>query len=446
MSKATLHLGALLHVRDDPETRPDAVEWIPDGALLVADGRILFAGHAAEAPYHASAKVVHHTGILVPGFIDAHVHFPQIDIIGAYGKSLLDWLSDYTFPLESRFSDPALAAEVAEAFLDEILRNGVTTALVFATQHVVSTDAIFAAAQKRSMRIIAGKVLMDRGAPPELLDAPGGGINESEELIRRWHGKDRLLYAITPRFAVTSTEAQLEGAGRLAAEYPDVYVHTHLAENKDECAFVRSAFPGCSDYLGVYEKFGLVRPRSVFAHAIHMPDDGFGRMAKAEACAAFCPSSNLFLGSGYFDLKAARAAGAPVAFGSDVGGGTSFSMLSTMAEGYKVCKGLDAPLNPYLAFYIATLGAARALKLDHCLGDFSPGKEADFIELDPVATPIMARRAAACTSLHDLLFAMMILGDDRAIKQTWVNGTLAHARDGATAPAIGNASWKTLTI
>lgn len=446
MSDVTLHLGALLHLRDDPETHPDAIEWIPDGALLVEDGHIVFAGPASTAPNVTVAKTTHHDGIIAPGFIDAHIHFPQTDIIGAYGKSLLDWLSDYTFPLESRFSDPILAAEVAEAFLDEILRNGVTTALVFATQHVVSTDAIFAAAQRRGMRIIAGKVLMDRGAPPELLDAPGGGIAESEDLIKRWHGKDRLLYAITPRFAVTSTAAQLQAAGELAAKYPDVYVHTHLAENTDECAFVKSAFPGCGDYLGVYEKFGLVRPRSVFAHAIHMPEDGFARMAKAEACVAFCPSSNLFLGSGYFDLKAARAAGAPVSFGSDVGGGTSFSMLSTMAEGYKVCKGRDAPLNPFLAFYIATLGAARALKLDDRLGDFSPGKEADFIVLDPIATPIIARRAAACTSLHDLLFAMMILGDDRAVKETWVSGKLAHARDGAAHTQNGNASWLKLKI
>ncbi len=446
MSDIVLHLGALLHVRDDPEKHPDAVEWTPDGALLVEDGHIAFAGPAAFAPKIDGVKIVRHEGIIAPGFIDAHIHFPQTDIIGAYGKSLLDWLSDYTFPLESRFSDPVLAAEVAEAFLDEILRNGVTTALVFATQHVVSTDALFVAAQKRAMRLIGGKVLMDRGAPPELLDAPGGGIAESEDLIKRWHGKDRLLYAITPRFAVTSTDAQLQAAGRLAAAWPDVYVHTHLAENTDECAFVQNAFPGCGDYLGIYEKFGLVRPRSVFAHAIHMPDDGFKRMAKAEACAAFCPSSNLFLGSGYFDLKAARAAGAPVAFGSDVGGGTSFSMLATMAEGYKVCKGRDAPLNPYLAFYIATLGAARALKLDHCLGDFSPGKEADFIVLDPAATPLLARRAAACTSLHDLLFALIILGDDRAVKETWVNGTLAHTRDGAVQTKTGNAAWKTLTI
>jgi guanine deaminase len=446
MTERTLHLGALLHVRDDPELHPDAIEWSPEGALLVEGGHIVFAGQAALAPDIDGARIIRHDGIIAPGFIDAHIHFPQTDIIGAYGKSLLDWLSDYTFPLESRFSDPVLAAEVAEAFLDEILRNGVTTALVFATQHVVATEALFIAAQKRSMRLIGGKVLMDRGAPPELLDAPGGGIAESEDLIQRWHRRDRLLYAITPRFAVTSTDAQLQAAGELAAKYPDVYVHTHLAENKDECAFVQNAFPGCGDYLGVYEKFGLVRPRSVFAHAIHMPEDGFARMAKAEACAAFCPSSNLFLGSGYFDLKAARAAGALVAFGSDVGGGTSFSMLSTMAEGYKVCKGRDAPLNPFLAFYIATLGAARALKLDHCLGDFSEGKEADFIVLDPVATPIMARRAAACTSLPDLLFAMMILGDDRTIKETWVNGSLAHARDGAAPPEFGHSSWKTLKI
>jgi guanine deaminase len=446
MSEATLHLGALFHVRDDPNANSGAIEWVPDGALLIEDGHIVFAGPVILAPQIDGVRTIRHDGIIAPGFIDAHVHFPQTDIIGAYGKSLLDWLSDYTFPLESRFSDPVLAAEVAEAFLNEILRNGVTTALVFATQHVVSTDAIFAAAQKRAMRVIAGKVLMDRGAPPELLDAPGGGIKESEDLIRRWHGRDRLLYAITPRFAVTSTGAQLQGAGELAAKYPDVYVHTHLAENADECAFVQKSFPDCRDYLGVYEKFGLVRPRSVFAHAIHMPPDGFARMAKAEACAAFCPSSNLFLGSGYFDLKGARAAGAPVAFGSDVGGGTSFSMLATMAEGYKVCKGRDAPLNPFLAFYIATLGAARALKLDHCLGDFSARKEADFIVLDPVATPIMARRAVACASLHDLLFSMMILGDDRAIKETWVNGNLVHARDGALKPDFGHSSWKTLKI
>jgi guanine deaminase len=288
---------------------------------------------------------------------------------------------------------------------------------------------------------------MDTHAPAGLLDPPGGGIAESEVLIQRWHGRGRLLYAVTPRFALTSSPKQLEGAGRLLAKHPDVYMHTHLAENVDECAEAAHRHPGARDYLAIYERYGLARARSIFAHAIHMSPDAFARLASSESAIAFCPTSNLFLGSGFFDLAAARRAGVGVALGTDVGGGTTFSMLATMAEAHKVGQTHKAPVNAFAAFYLATLGAARALKLDDKLGNFAIGKEADFIVLDPGATPLLGRRSGAAQNLHELLFALMIMGDDRAIRETWVAGARAHARDDpAPAPVNWRGPWLTKTI
>lgn len=444
MSGPSLHLGPIFHLLDDPAHGDGAVSWIPDGAMLVSDGHIAAIGRRADVSAPAGAPVHVHEGVIAPGFIDAHVHYPQTDMIGAHGVQLLDWLTRYTFPLESAFADGAHAEAVADAFLTEMLRHGVTSALVFATSHVASVDAIFKAAEGRAMRLIAGKVLMDAHAPEALLDPPGGGAAESEALIARWHGRGRLLYAVTPRFALTSTPEQLEAAGRVLAAHPDVYLHTHLAETPAECAEALRRHPGAADYLAIYERHGLVRPRSVFAHAIHMPDDGFGRLAREDAAIAFCPSSNLFLGSGFFDLAGARAEGANVALGTDVGGGTSFSMLATMSEAYKVCQARRQALDAFAAFYLATLGAARALKLDHCLGNFAVGKEADFIVLDPAATPLTARRAQSAKSLHELLFALMVLGDDRAVSETWIAGAPAHRRGGASGQWRG--AWMDRTI
>ncbi|MEJ0023319.1 MAG: guanine deaminase [Alphaproteobacteria bacterium] len=447
MSRLTLHRGSIFHLRDDPDNGAEAVEWLADGALLIEDGHVAAVGEAAKVRAPADAETIAHEGIIAPGFIDAHVHYPQTDLIGADGKDLLDWLARYTFPAESAFSDPAHAAATAENFLDELLRNGVTSAAVFATTHAVSADAIFAAAEARNMRLISGKVLMDAHAPAALLDPPGGGIDESEALIRRWHGKGRLHYAVTPRFALTSSPLQLQGAGRLLEAHSDVYMHTHLAENVDECIHAVQRHPGASDYLAIYERYGLSRARSIFAHSVHLSADAFARLASAEAAIAFCPTSNTFLGSGFFDLAAARRAGVGVALGTDVGGGTSFSMLATMAEAYKVGQTHKAPLNAFAAFYLATLGAARALKLDDKLGNFAIGKEADFVVLDPAATPLLSRRACAAKSLHEMLFALMIMGDDRAVRETWIAGARAHARDDAPpTPQKWRGPWLNRTI
>lgn len=445
MSTPTLHLGAIFHLHDDPRNGPEAIEWLPQGALLVEDGFVVAVGDAAKIQAPAEALVRTHNGIITPGFIDAHVHYPQTDMIAAYGMQLMDWLANYTYPTEAAFADAQHAADVAKAFLDELLRNAVTTAVVFATSHVAATEALFAEADKRRMRIIAGKVLMDQHAPPALLDAPGGGVDETEALIKKWHGKGRLLYAVTPRFALTSSPAQMEAAGKIVDARADIYLHTHLAENRQEIETVLAHVEGARDYLHAYERHGMVRPRSIFAHAIHMPEDGMQRIAQADAAIAFCPSSNLFLGSGFFDLAGAREAGAHVCLGTDVGAGTSFSMLSTMGEAYKVCQARGAPLDAFQAFYLATLGGARGLKLEDRLGNFAPGKEADFAVLDPNATPLLARRAAASASLHEMLFALMILGDDRAVAETWVAGELAHVRTDFHPTPTQGAAWKRKT-
>ncbi len=341
---------------------------------------------------------------------------------------LMDWLERYAFPAEQRYSDPVFAATSAEVFLDEMLRNGATTALVFATVHAQSADALFAAAHARNMRLITGKTLMDRNAPEALRDTPERAYAESKALIEKWHGKGRLSYAVTPRFAPTSSPAQLDAAGRLLREHPDLYLHTHLSENSDEIANVRALFPDAEDYLGVYENHGLVRERSVFAHCIHLSEGEWQRLGSSGAAAAFCPSSNLFLGSGVFDLTSAEKHKVPVALGTDVGGGTSLSLFATMSDAYKACQVRGRALDPFKSFYLATLGAARALKLDDRIGNFAPGKEADFIVLDLAATPMLANRLKNSEDIGDTLFALSILGDDRAVARTYVTGELAHQR------------------
>lgn len=423
--------GTFVHCLHDPglshpDAVSDAVEVFDDGLLLVAAGRVERIGPAAEllATLPADLPVRDYSGkLIVPGFIDTHVHYPQTDMIAAYGEQLLEWLETYTFPTERRFAERAHATEVAEFFLDELLRNGTTTALVLGTVHPQSVDAFFTAAERRRLRMIAGKVLMDRHAPDYLLDTAASGYRDSRELSERWHGRDRLAYAITPRFAPTSTEQQLQRAGQLAAECPEVYIHTHVAENRNEVAWVAKLFPDSRSYLDVYDRFGLLRERSVYAHCLHLDERDRRRMAESGAVAAFCPSANLFLGSGLFDLAAADSAGLRVGIGTDVGAGTSFSLLRTLSEGYKVAQLQGQRLSPWRALYLATLGGARALYLDDRIGNFAPGKEADFVVLDPQATPLLARRTARCRGLADTLFALIMLGDDRAVAATHVLGT-----------------------
>lgn len=420
------HRGAIVHALRDPGSGDDhAVEYLDDGLLIVEAGRVKEAGPAGALLERlpADTPVTAHSGrLIMPGFVDTHVHYPQVDVIASHGARLLDWLERYTFPAESRFGDPAHARAAASFFLDELLRNGTTTALVFASVHPQSVDAVLGAARTRGMRLIAGKVLMDRNCPEDLRDTAATGYRDSKALIERWHGVDRLSYAVTPRFALTSTPGQLARAGQLAREHPDVFIQSHLAENDAEVARVKELFPERRSYLDVYEHYGLLRERSVYAHCIHLDDHDRGRMAAGGAAAAFCPTSNLFLGSGLFDLDAADAHGIRTGIGTDVGGGTTFNIPRTVAEAYKVLQLQGQALTPLRAFYLATLGGARSLYLDDRIGNFEPGREADFLVVDPAATPLMARRMGSAHSIAEKLFALAMLGDDRNIDAVYLAG------------------------
>ena len=425
MDAWTAHTGALLSFRGDPG-EGDAPTWDywEHGALIVAGGRIEAVGPGPELlRAHAGITVVDHgAGLILPGFIDAHIHYPQTDMIAAGGRDLLDWLTRYAFPTEQAFGAAAHAAEVAEFFLDELMRQGTTTAQVLGTVHAASAEAFFQAAARRRLRMIAGKSLMDRNAPAGLLDTVADCERELRELIGRWHGHGRLGYAITPRFAPTSTPEQLARAGALAREFPDVFVHSHLAENVREIEWVRELFPGARSYLDVYDGAGLLRERATYAHCIHLDAADRIRMAASGAGAAFCPTSNLYLGSGLFDLAASDAAGMRFALATDVGGGTSFSMLATMAEAWKVAQLQGQRLAPLRAFYLATLAGARQLGLADRIGSLAPGLEADFIVLDPEATPLLARRMRRAATLSERLMLWMMLGDDRAVAATYILG------------------------
>ena len=428
--------GAILHCLDDPgdALHSTNVEFYEDGLLLVDDGRVRRLGHASvllsELP--EGIDVQDYSGkLILPGFIDSHIHFPQTDMIASYGEQLLDWLEKYAFPTERRFEDADHAAEVAGFFLDELLRNGTTTALVLGTVHPQSVDAIFEAARAKNLRLIAGKVLMDRNCPDYLQDTPDTAYHDSKALIERWHRRGRLLYAITPRFAPTSSAAQLERTSQLAREYPDAYMHTHVAENKAEVNWVAELFPESRSYLDVYDHYGLLRERSVFAHCIHLDRTDRERMAETGAAMAFCPSPNLFLGSGLFDFAAAKDLGIRVGLGTDVGGGTNFSQLRTLSEAYKVTQLKGQKLAPLQALYLATLGSAKALYLDDKIGNFVLGKEADFVVLDWQSAPLLSRRVEVATDIVEKIFALIMLGDDRAIFATHIMGRCAYRRDAA---------------
>lgn len=426
--------GELLHFLDDPEragTGANAVEHLPDALLLVRDGRVVKACPFTELTPHlpADTPIVDYRGkLMLPGFVDTHVHYAQTDIIASHAQGLLSWLEKYTFPAETRFADGDHAAEVAAFFCEELLRNGTTTAMVFATVHPVSVDKLFDAAQQRRMRLIAGKVLMDRNCPATLRDDTELAHHDTLALIDRWHGRERLGYAITPRFAPTSTPRQMQLAGELFRSFPGLHLQSHAAENRDEVDWVAALYPQARSYLDVYERYGQLGPRAVFAHCIWLDETDRRRMAETGAAMSFCPTSNLFLGSGLFDYALAREAGVRVGIGTDVGGGTSFSMLRTLAEAYKVLQLKGQDLGSLQAFYLATLGGARSLYLDDRIGNFAPGKEADFVVLDPSATPLIARRLATAEALSERLFALMMLGDDRCIAATHVLGRCVWQR------------------
>jgi len=429
--------GKVLHCLDDPGLISEdvAVAFFEDGLLVIENGLVHAVGEAPDMlPSLPSGVEIVDYGdkFILPGFIDTHIHYPQTDMIASYGEQLLDWLEKYAFPSERRFSDPQHSADVAEFFLDELVRNGTTTVQAIGTVHPQSVDALFEAAEKRGLRLIAGKVLMDRHCPDDLRDTATLGYQESKALIERWHRHDRLHYAITPRFALTSSDEQLRSVGKLASEYPDVFVHTHLAENRTEVQKVAELFPDSRSYLDVYDRFGLLRERSTFAHSIHIDDADRKRLAETGATMAFCPTANLFLGSGLFDWEAARSQALKIGLGTDVGAGTSFSMLRTLSEAYKVVQLCGQKLSPFEALHLATLGGAKALHLDDKIGNFVPGKEADFIVLDGSTNPLLKRRISVTQDAAETLFAMIMLGDDRTIFATHIMGKAVYRRASKT--------------
>ena len=419
--------GPLLHGLAEPDKDAAAVDYRPDALLWLQHGKVYKMGDYESLVHElmpAQLSQVEDCSeyLMVPGFVDCHIHYPQTEMIAAYGTQLLDWLNTYTFPVEAHFKDPLKAAAVAEVFIDQLLTNGTTTALVFCSVHPASVDALFKEAQKHHMRLIAGKVMMDRNAPSEVLDTASTSYLQSKQLIERWHGVDRLQYAVTPRFAPTSTAEQLAAAGRLLAEHKGVYLHTHLAENIDEIKWVKTLFPEAKDYLDVYDQAGLLGKRSVFAHGIHLCDRECERLATSDSAIAHCPTSNLFIGSGLFPMARLQNHGIKIGVGTDVGGGTSFNMLQTLADSYKMQQLQGHNLSPEQSFYLATLGGATALDLDDKIGNFAIGKEADFLLLDPNATDLLKFRTGHCKDWRDLIFVLQTLGDDRVIAQTNIMG------------------------
>ena len=425
--------ASLLWFTGDPAVDPNAVQWHQDGLLIVRDGRVLAAGDHAALRDQLSPGITEHDWqgkLIAPGFIDTHLHYPQTAMIASPASGLLPWLENYTFPSERAFAEPGHAQAEATFFIDELLRCGTTTAMVYCTVHPHSADALFAAAAVHNLRMVAGKVLMDRHCPDFLCETAEQGAADTEALIQRWHGNGRALYAITPRFAPTSSDAQLVLTAELAARYPDTFIQTHVAENMDECGWVGRLYPQARSYLDVYEQAGLLRERAVYGHCIWLDDADFARMAATGAAVAVCPTSNLFLGSGLFDFARADAAGVALSLASDVGAGTTFSILQTMNEAYKVARLKGTHLPGARLFYLATLGAARSMRLEGVVGSLQPGCEADFVVLDPAATPLLAHRTARCANLEEWLFALALLGDDRTVAATYAAGRLVHRRDG----------------
>lgn len=416
---------------EQPEEIESHLRFIEDGLMLVRSGKVEWFGQWEEGKHliPEGIRVRDYSGkMIVPGFIDTHIHYPQSEMVGAYGEQLLEWLNKHTFPAERRYNDIEYAREMSAFFIKQLLRNGTTTALVFGTVHPESVDALFEAAHNINMRMIAGKVMMDRNAPDYLLDTAETSYTQSKALIERWHRNGRLLYAITPRFAPTSTPEQLAMAQRLREEYPDTYLHTHLCENKDEIAWVKSLYPDRKNYLDVYHHYGLTGKNSVFAHCVHLEEQEWDCLRDSGSSIAFCPTSNLYLGSGLFNLKKAWHKQIKVGMGTDIGAGTTFNMLQTLNEAYKVMQLQGWRMSAYEAFYLATLGGAKALGLHDIIGNFNVGKEADFVVLEPTATPLQQLRYDNSVTLMDKLFVMMTLGDDRSIYRTYVDGQLVYER------------------
>jgi guanine deaminase len=400
--------------------------YYEDGAVTIEDGLVVAVGDYAPV---AGAEVIdHRPHLIMPGFIDLHLHYVQMQVIGSYAANLLEWLNTHTFIEEQRFGQQGHAGAIAAAFFDELIRNGTTTAVAYCSVHRQSAEAFFAEASRRNMRMIGGKVMMDRGAPEALTDTAQSGYDDSKALIAEWHGKGRNLYAISPRFALTSTPAQLEASAALMREHPDCYLQTHVSENEQEIEEARRLYPEASDYLGIYEDFGLLGRKSLMGHAIHLSHREAKVMAETGAVAVFCPTSNLFLGSGLFDYERLHKLGVNIGIATDIGGGTSTSMLRTLDEAYKVLQLRRQRLTPLAAFYRITLGNARALGLEETIGSIAPGREADLVVLDAAATPHMALRRERIEDLGDELFLLQTMGDDRAVREVYIAGQPAKSR------------------
>ena len=423
----TLLRGRLLSFKRAPESLSDTASYayIEDGGLLIDDGKIVATGDYAALKATAPADAVeidHRPHLILPGFIDTHLHFPQMQVIGSYAANLLEWLNTYTFPEECRFVESAHAERIARHFFDELIRHGTTTAVAYCSVHKASADAFFAESLRRNLCMVAGKVMMDRNAPQGLLDTPQMGYDETRQIIAEWHGKGRNHVAITPRFAITSTPAQMEAAQALAREFPDLHIQTHLSENTDEIDYTCSLYPEAIDYTDIYARYGLLGRKTLLGHAIHLSDREADALSDAGSIAVHCPTSNLFLGSGLFPMKTLMRREKPVriAVATDIGGGSSYSMLRTMDEAYKIQQLQGERLNPLESFYLMTRGNAEALALDERIGTLAPGSDADLVVLDAAATPAMALKMEVVKTLAEELFLLQTMGDDRAIAETYV--------------------------
>lgn len=426
MSKPSLLLGQTLAYASDPFHVPIAQAACHErhGAVLISDGHIREVGtsDALRAKHPDATRIDYGDALITAGFVDAHAHYPQTGIIASWGKRLIDWLNSYTFPEEMRFDDPAYAAEIARLYFDLTLANGTTTVASYCTIHPESVEAFFAEAQRRGVRAVAGKTCMDRNAPDGLCDTPQTAYDQSKALLQRWHGVDRLSYAITPRFSPTSTPDQLSAMGALWAEHPDCLMQTHLSEQTDEVAWVADLFPTARDYLDTYESHGLLGPGGMYGHAIYLTERERARLKEVDAALIHCPTSNTFIGSGLFDMQGLKAAGQRVGLATDTGGGSSFSMLRTMAAAYEVGQLRGTPLHAAQLYWLATAGSAQALRMDDRIGNLSNGLEADLVVIDLASTPATAQRSARAGDFWEALFPTIMMGDDRAIKAVWVAG------------------------
>lgn len=428
MSRTILR-GRVLTFLSEPQGIDDiaSYRYLEDGAITIAEGKIVAVGDYDAAALGDAEVIDHRPNLILPGFIDMHLHYVQSQMIASYAGSLLEWLNTYTFHEEQKFSQQGHASAVAADFYDELIRHGTTTAVAYCSSHPASVDAYFAEAERRNMLMIGGKVMMDRNAPEALCDTAQSGYDDTKALIERWHGQGRALYAISPRFAITSTPAQMEAARALVAQYPECYVQTHLSENDAEISLSMELYPDAPDYTGIYEDYGILGPKTLLGHCLHLNHRETGVLAETGSVAVFCPTSNLFLGSGLFDRARLAKMGVRIGIATDIGGGTSFGMLRTMDEGYKVLQLRGDRLTPLNAFYMLTLGNARSLSLEGSIGAIAPGNAADLVVLDVRATPAMRLRAATLTSLVEELFLLQTLGDDRAIAEVYVAGARAKS-------------------